>query len=81
MSPVAGARGCRQAKAMAPDSRLRRIEGSGFSIRINQSGAAVIDGNIGGITMSNTTMDAGSITVNRFSATRSGSTWTIRSLP
>ena len=66
---------------MAPDSRLLRIEGSGFTIRINESGAAVMDGNFGGITMSNTTMDAGSINLNNFRATRSGSTWTILSLP
>ncbi|MDE0205713.1 MAG: hypothetical protein OXP66_06780, partial [Candidatus Tectomicrobia bacterium] len=53
----------------------------GFSIRIREDGAAVLDGNIGGISMGNTVMNAQSINLNRFSATRSGSTWTIQGLP
>ena len=53
----------------------------GFTIRIREDGAAVLDGNIGGISMGNTVMDAQSINLNRFSASKSGSTWTIESLP
>ncbi len=53
----------------------------GFKIRIREDGAAVLDGNIGGISMGNTVMNAQSINLNRFRATRSGSTWTIESLP
>ena len=52
-----------------------------FTMRIREDGAAVLDGNIGGISMGNTVMDAQSINLNRFSASRSGSTWTIESLP
>ena len=52
-----------------------------FTIRIREDSAAVLDGNIGGISMGNTVMDAQSINLNRFSARKSGSTWTIESLP
>lgn len=52
-----------------------------FSIRIREDGAAVLDGNIDGIRMGNTVMNAQSINLNRLSATRSGSTWTIEGLP
>ena len=52
-----------------------------FTIRIREDGAAVLDGNIGGIRMGNTVMNAQSINLNLFSATKSGSTWTIESLP
>jgi len=41
----------------------------------------VLDGNIGGISMGNTVMNAQSINLNRFRATKSGSTWTIEGLP
>ncbi|MDE0607034.1 MAG: RCC1 domain-containing protein, partial [Acidimicrobiaceae bacterium] len=53
----------------------------GFTMRIREDGAAVLDGNIGGISMGNTVMNAQSINLNRFNATRSGTTWTIESLP
>ncbi len=52
-----------------------------FTMKIREDGAAVLDGNIGGISMGNTVMEAQSINLNRFSASRSGSTWTIESLP
>ena len=52
-----------------------------FSIRIREDGAAVLDGNIGGVRMGNTVMSAASINLNNFRATRSGSTWTIERLP
>ena len=52
-----------------------------FTMMIREDGAAVLDGNVGGISMGNTVMEAQSINLNRFSATRSGSTWTIESLP
>ena len=52
-----------------------------FTMMIREDGAAVLDGNIGGITMGNTVMNGQSISLNRFSAVRSGSTWTIESLP
>ena len=52
-----------------------------FTMMIREDGAAVLDGNIGGISMGNTVMEAQSINLNRFSASRSGSTWTIESLP
>lgn len=52
-----------------------------FTIRIREDGAAVLDGNIGGISMGNTVMDAQNINLNRFRASKSGSTWTIESLP
>lgn len=53
----------------------------GFTMKIREDGAAVLDGNIGGISMDNTAMEAQSINLNRFSASRNGSTWTIESLP
>jgi len=53
----------------------------GFTMSIREDGAAVLDGNIGGISMGNTVMNAQSINLNRFNATRSGSTWTIERLP
>ncbi len=52
-----------------------------FTMTIREDGAAVLDGNIGGISMGNTVMEAQSINLNQFSASRSGSTWTIESLP
>ncbi len=52
-----------------------------FTMKIREDGAAVLDGNIGGISMGNTVMEAQSINLNRFSASRSSSTWTIESLP
>ena len=52
-----------------------------FTIKIRADGAAVLDGNIGGISMGNTVMEAQSINLNQFSARRSSSTWTIESLP
>ncbi len=52
-----------------------------FTMMIREDGAAVLDGNIGGISMGNTVMNAQNINLNRFSASRSGSTWTIESLP
>lgn len=52
-----------------------------LTIRIREDGAAVLDGDIGGIGMGNTVMDAPRINLNRFSASRSGATWTINSLP
>ncbi len=52
-----------------------------FTMKIREDGAAVLDGNIGGISMGNTVMEAQSINLNRFGASRSGSTWTIESLP
>ena len=55
--------------------------GNGFSIRINESGGMVVDGNIGGIHLGNSTFDAPSVSLNQFRGTRSGDTWTIRSLP
>ena len=50
-------------------------------MKIREDGAAVLDGNIDGISMGNTVMETQSINLNRFSASRSGSTWTIESLP
>ena len=52
-----------------------------FSMLIRQDGSALLDGNIGGISMGNTVMDAQNIDVGGLSVTRSGTTWTIESLP
>ncbi len=52
-----------------------------FSMTIRGDGAAVLDGSIGGASMDSTVMQEQSIHLNQFSATRSGSTWTIESLP
>ena len=52
-----------------------------FAILIQPDGSALLDGNIGGISMGNTLMDAPSINLNGFVATRIGTTWTIDSLP
>ncbi len=52
-----------------------------FTISIRSDGAAVLDGNIGGIRMGNTVMQGQSMNLNRFRATKEGSTWTIESLP
>lgn len=52
-----------------------------FSMLIQQDGSALLDGDIGGISMSNTVMDAQSINLNGLIATRSGDVWTIESLP
>ena len=52
-----------------------------FSMLIRQDGSALLDGNIGGISTSNTVMDAQNIDLNGLSVTRSGTTWTIESLP
>lgn len=52
-----------------------------FSMTIREDGAVVVDGSIGGITMGNTVMQSETISLNQFSATRNGTTWTIESLP
>ena len=69
---------CRAGLQLSPGDQCSY---EGFSIRIREDGAAVLDGNIGGISMGNTVMNAQSISLNRFRATRRGSTWTIESLP
>lgn len=53
----------------------------GFSIMIRDDGAAVLDGSIGGIHMGGTVINGQSINLNRFSASKDGSAWTIESLP
>ena len=55
-------------------------DGSGYSLR-NDSGVLVVDGNIGGIRMSNTRYDANTVQLNRMHLTRSDNVWTIVSLP
>lgn len=52
-----------------------------FAMSVNGEGAAVLDGNVGGIQMGGTVMSGASITLNQFRASRSGATWTIESLP
>lgn len=52
-----------------------------FSVLILQDGSALLDGDIGGISMGNTVMDAQSINLNGLIASRSGGVWTIESLP
>ena len=69
---------CRMALQLGPGDQCSY---EGLSIRIREDGAAVLDGNIDGISMGNTVMNAQSINLNGFIATRSGSTWTIDSLP
>ena len=52
-----------------------------FSMLIRQDGSALLDGDIGGISMGNTVMDAQTINLNGLVVSRSGTTWTIESLP
>ncbi len=52
-----------------------------FSMLIQQDGSALLDGNIGGITMGNTVMNAENINLNGLAASQSGGIWTIESLP
>ena len=52
-----------------------------FSMLIRQDGSALLDGDIGGISMENTVIDAPSINLNGLVVSRSGTTWTIESLP
>ena len=55
---------------------------SGFGYTLhNDSGMLVVNGSIGGITMSNTRLDSGSVSLNNLRLTRSGNVWTIVSLP
>ena len=54
--------------------------GTGYSLR-NNGGALVVDGNIGGISLSNTSFTASNVNFNNLRLTRSGNVWTIVSLP
>ena len=55
-------------------------QGSGFTLR-NDASVLVVDGNVGGIRLSNTRFSGGSVQLNRLRLTRSGNVWTIVSLP
>ncbi len=52
-----------------------------FTLTIRSDGAAVIDGSVGGSTMSNAVMEGESIDLGQFRATRNGTVWEIKSLP
>ncbi len=54
--------------------------GSGYTLR-NDASVLVVDGNIGGIRLSNTRFSGGSVNLNNMRITRSGNVWTIVSLP
>ncbi len=69
---------CRVGMTLRPGDSC---EGDTFTIRIDNTGAAVFDGSVGGIQMGNTVFDAPSLALNNLRATRDGTTWTIESLP
>ena len=54
--------------------------GSGYTLR-NDASVLVVDGNIGGIRLSNSRFSGGSVNLNNMRITRSGNVWTIVSLP
>ncbi len=54
--------------------------GSGYTLR-NDASVLVVNGNIGGIRLSNSRFSGGSVNLNNMRITRSGNVWTIVSLP
>ena len=78
-TPVPRASGeCRVGLRLGPGDECSH---GGFSMRIRSDGAAVLGGNIGGIQMGNMVMDTASINLNNLRLSRTGSIWTIESLP